>query len=153
MTWKPLDRVMLNTAKTKSAIGFFNNTTLNLGSGAEITIGDTMNDYAIVGLTSLNDTEVLPSGKMLLTLAGYYTVPGEWPRIPGQTTYSWGNDAARIEAVPSKVKITTDKEYTVTALDSTGARKMDVPVVKGSGYIEFVTGPLYDTGWYLIEVK
>jgi hypothetical protein len=39
----------------------------------------------------------------------------------------------------------------VTALDATGAPKKDVPVVKGSGYIEFVTGPLYDTPWYLIE--
>jgi hypothetical protein len=96
---------------------------------------------------------VLPSSSMLLTLAGYFTVPGEWPRVPGQTTWSWGNDAARIEAVPSKVRITTTNDYKVTALDSTGARKMDVPVVKGSGYIEFVTGPAYDTGWYLIEKK
>jgi hypothetical protein len=112
-----------------------------------------MNNYAVVGLTSLTDSEVLPSSSMLLTLAGYFTVPGEWPRVPGQTTWSWGNDAARIEAVPSKVRITTTNDYKVTALDSTGARKMDVPVVKGSGYIEFVTGPAYDTGWYLIEKK
>ena len=34
-----------------------------------------------------------------------------------------------------------------------GARKADVPVVRKDGWIEFVTGPAYDTGWYLIETR
>jgi hypothetical protein len=147
------DRFTLNSPRSKTAIGFFDKVNVALSPDINVYIGDTMNNYATINLTSLNDSEILPSNKMLLTLGGYYTVPGEWPRTPGQNTWSWGTGTPRIEAVPSKVKITTTNDYKVTALDPTGARKMDVPVVKGSGYIEFVTGPLYDTGWYLIEKK
>jgi hypothetical protein len=151
MTWKPLDRIMLNTPMTKTAIGFFKQTTLDLGSGIQVTVGNTMNNYAVVQLSSLTKGAVLPSSKMLLSLSGHFTVPGEYPRAPGSARYSWGTDTPRIEAVPSTVRITTAKNLVVTALDATGARKANVPVVRNGSNIEFVTGPTYDTGWYLLE--
>lgn len=151
ITLKLGDRFTVNTPRTKTAIGFFHNTTINLDSNIEVYIGDTMNNYATINMTSLVDTQNLPSDKMLLTLAGYFNVPGEWPRIPGQTTYSWGTETGRIEAVPAKIKIITNNNYKVTALDVIGARKTNVPVIRKGSSIEFVTGPAYDTGWYLIE--
>ncbi len=145
------DRFTVNAPRTKTAFGFFHNMNVNLGTGIDVFIGNTMNNFAVINLTSLDDTGIIPSSKMLLTLAGYFSVPGEWPRTPGQNTFSWGTDTPRVEAVPAKIKIVTNDTYQVTALDSAGERKSDVPVVKGNGYIEFVTGPTYDTGWYLIE--
>ncbi len=149
--WKPLDRITLDTPRTKSAIGYFRNIDVDLGSGINVHVGNTMNNYAVLSLTSLNDFQVLPSSRMLLTLAGHYAAPGEYPRAPGSPTYSWGDDAHRIEAVPATVRITTTANLIVTALTATGARGANVPVVRNGAYVEFVTGPVYDTGWYLIE--
>ncbi len=140
-----------NASRTRTAVGSFSNTTVSLGNMVDVFVGSTMNNYAVLNLTSLTASDITSTSKMLYTVAGYYTVPGEWPRSPGQNTYSFGTDIPLAEAVPSRVRITTANNYKVTALDSTGARKADVPVVKGSGYVEFVTGPYYDTPWYLIE--
>jgi hypothetical protein len=151
LSFKVGDRFTANASRTKTAVGFFRNESVSLGGGVDVYVGNTMNNYAVLNLTSLTSSDIPSSSKLLYTVAGYYTVPGEWPRSPGQNTYSWGTDTPRVEAVPSKVRISTSNTYKVTALDATGAPKKDVPVVKGSGYIEFVTGPLYDTPWYLIE--
>lgn len=151
MVWKPKDRITVDSPLTKTAIGFFRNTAVDLGSGISVTVGKTMNNYATIQMTSLVKGAALPSSKMLLALTGYFTVPGEYPREPGGKLFSWGDDYPRIEAVPSTVRIATVNKLKVSALDSTGAKRFDVPVVSGSGYAEFVTGPAYDTGWYLIE--
>ena len=149
--WKPLDRITVDSARSKTAIGFFRNVTVPLGSGIEVAVGNTINNYAVLSLISLNDRENLPASRMLFSIAGHFTVPGEYPRTPGSNRYSWGDDAPRIEAVPATVRITTSANLVVTALDATGARKANVPVVRKGGRIEFVTGPAYDTGWYLID--
>jgi hypothetical protein len=149
--WRPQDRFTVDTPRTKMAVGFFTNIGVTLGSGIDVTVGKTMNNYAVVAISSLIDSEALPSSKMLLTLAGYFMVPGEYPRAPGQNTYSWGDDTPRIEAVPATVRMTTASNLKVTALDSAGARATNVPVVRNGAYVEFVTGPAYDTGWYLVE--
>ena len=153
IVWKPQDRITVDSPRTRSAVGYFRNTDVKLGAGVDVTVGETMNNYAVVSLTSLNDAEVLPSKRMLFSIAGYFTVPGEYPRKPGDRRYSWGDDTPRIEAVPATVRISTNADVVVTALDATGARKADVPVVRRDGRIEFVTGPAYDTGWYLIETR
>jgi Beta-galactosidase len=153
IVWKPQDRITVDSPRTRTAIGFFTNEAVALGAGVDVVVGQTMNNYAVLSLTSLNDSEPLPSTRMLFTIAGHYTVPGEFPREPGDRRYSWGNDAPRIEAVPATVRLTTSADLMVTALDATGARKADVPVVRKGGQVEFVTGPAYDTGWYLIEAR
>lgn len=153
IVWKPLDRITVNTPMTKTAIGYFKNTSLDFGSGIEVTVGNTMNNYAVVQMTSLAKGANLPSSKMLLSLTGHFTVPGEYPRPLGSRRYSWGDDYPRIEAVPATVRITTANTLLVSALDSTGAKKFSVPVASRGGVAEFVTGPAYDTGWYLIEVS
>ena len=153
IVWKPQDRITVNSPRTKSAVGYFHNATVELGSGIEVSVGETMNNYAVISLTTLNDAEVLPSERMLLSIAGYFTVPGEYPRKPGGRLYSWGDDAPRIEAVPATVRIATSADVVVTALDATGARRGDVPVVRRAGRVEFVIGPAYDTGWYLVETR
>ncbi len=149
--WKPQDRIVVDTPMTKTAIGLFSRTSADLGGGIRVDVGTTMNNYAVVQLTSLIKDAALPSSKMLLSLSGHFTVPGEYPRSPGQTTFSQGTAEPRIEAVPATVRIPTPKNLVVTALDRTGARKASVPVVRNGDYVEFVTGPLYDTGWYLVE--
>jgi hypothetical protein len=149
--WRPLDRIRVDTPMTKTAIGLFSRTAVDLGGGIRVDVGTTMSNYAVVQLTSLIDKAALPSSKMLLALSGHFTVPGEFPRPPGQNRYSQGTAEPRIEAVPATVRIPTAKNLVVTALDRTGARKADVPVVRNGDFVEFVTGPAYDTGWYLIE--
>jgi len=151
MKWKALDRITVDTPMTKTAIGYFRQTTLDLGSGVQVTVGNTMNNYAVVQLASLTNNAPLPSSRMLLSLTGHFTVPGEYPRAPGSKLYSWGTDYPRIEAIPATVRISTPKSLVVTALDPAGARKLGVPVVRNGEFVEFVTGPSYDTGWYLIE--
>lgn len=151
MNWTIGDRVVIKTPMTKSAIGYFNNSAVDLGSGIQVNIGYTMNRYASIQLTSMINGSALPSGRMLLALAGHWTVPGEYPRLPGATDFSWGTALPRAEAVPATVRIATAKNLVVTALDSTGARKANVPVVRVGSTVEFVTGSVYDTGWYLIE--
>lgn len=153
MVWKGQDRITVNTPMTKTAIGLFRQKSVDLGSGVQVDIGNTMDNYAVVQLSSLAKGAVIPSGKMLLSLTGHWNVPGEYkyPRAPGSGTFSWGDDFPRIEAVPSTVRITTAMNIVVSALDATGARKASVPVVRKGAVVEFVTGPLYDTGWYLIE--
>ncbi|MCO5125064.1 MAG: cellulase family glycosylhydrolase [Rhizobacter sp.] len=153
ITWKPQDRITVDSPRTKSAVGYFRNTDVALGAGVDVSIGETMNNYAVVSLTSLSGAEVLPANRMLFSIAGYFAVPGEYPRKPGDRRYSWGDDTPRIEAVPATVRITTSADVVVTALDATGARRANVPVVRNGGRIEFVTGPAYDTGWYLIETR
>lgn len=153
IVWKPQDRITVDTPRTRSAIGYFRNSDVSLGAGVDVTVGETMNNYAVLSLTSLNDSEALPANRMLFSIAGYFTVPGEFPRKPGDRRYSWGDDTPRIEAVPATVRIATSADVVVTALDATGARKADVPVVRNGDRIEFVTGPAYDTGWYLIETR
>lgn len=150
MVWKGLDRITLNTPRTKTAVGYFSQASIDMGSGFEVVVGTTMNNYAVVQITSLTDS-ALPSSKMLLSLTGYFTVPNEYPRLPGQRTYSQGTAEPRIEAVPATVRIPTIKTLVVSALDRTGAKVQDVPVVQNGLYAEFVTGPAYDSGWYLIE--
>lgn len=151
LKWTTLDRITVDTPRTKTAIGYFRDTDVDLGSGIAVRVGATMNNYAVVQVTTLDDQAVLPSSAMLLALTGHFTVPGEYPRAPGQDTYSWGTGLPRIEAVPAKVRITTPKDLVVWALDPTGARRAAVPVVRVDAALEFVVGPAFDTGWYLIE--
>lgn len=151
ISWRPLDRITVDTPRSKMAIGRFTNDVVRLGSDVVVTVGRTMNNYAVMSLASLNDSEVLPSRRMLFSIAGHFTVQGEYPRKPGDRRFSWGNDVPRIEAVPATVRITTSANLVVTALDATGARKAKVPVTRIGSQLEFVTGPAYDTGWYLIE--
>lgn len=151
LTWKPLDRITVDTPMTKTAIGYFSESDVNLGSGVQVHVGTTMNNYAVIQLTSLNAGAVLPSTSMLLALTGYFTVPGEFPRVPGQNTYSWGNDLPRIESVPATVRITTQLSLAVWALDPSGARRTQVPVVRDGPVVQFSVGPDFNTGWYLIE--
>ncbi len=153
ISWKPMDRITVDSPRTRSAIGFFNDTTVALGAEVEVAVGRTMNNYAVLSLTALDDAASLPSGRMLFTIAGHYAVPGEYPRKPGDRRWSWGDDAPRIEAVPATVRIKTAGDLTVTALDATGARKATLPVVRKGGQVEFVTGPAWDTGWYLVEAR
>ena len=153
ISWKPLDRITVDSPRTKSAVGYFRNVDVSLGSGVDVRVGNSMNNYAVMSLTSLNDNESLPAGRMLFTIAGHFTVPGEYPRNPGDRRYSWGDDTPRIEAVPATVRITTAADLVVWALDATGSRKANVPVARVGNRIEFVTGPAYDTGWYLIESR
>ena len=153
ITWKPLDRMVINSPMTKTVVGLFNKTPIDMGSGIKVNLGSTMSNFAVVQLSSLAKGAALPSQKMLLSLTGYWNVPGEYkyPRAAGSTNFSWGTDVPRIESITSTVRITTPLNLVVTALDATGARKASVPVVRNGADIEFVTGPAYDTGWYLIE--
>jgi ABC-2 type transport system permease protein len=107
LSFKVGDRFTANASRTKTAVGFFRNESVSLGGGVDVYVGNTMNNYAVLNLTSLTSSDIPSSSKLLYTIAGYYTVPGEWSRTPGQNTYSWGTDTPRVEAVPSKVHIST----------------------------------------------
>lgn len=152
--WNPgagdATRFMVDTPRSKFAVGYFDRTSVALGAGIDVQVGHTLNHAAVVTLTSL-DLTPLPSERMLLTVAGHFTEPNEWPRQPGDSDWSWGDDAQVVEAVPALVHVASAGRFQVTALDSTGARAKRVPVVQVAGGFEFVTGPRYDTGWYVIE--
>lgn len=133
----------INTAASKSAVGFFDGKPVKL-DGVTFSISS---DFAAVMATSLDDNPIAKSTKILITACGRSENTGmKWNEAKNSTT-NWGSGPASTECISGAVELPGD--VVVFALDSGGApAKRVVSRLKG-GRTVFDIGPDYSTVWYI----
>ncbi|RJS93926.1 hypothetical protein CW705_00865 [Candidatus Bathyarchaeota archaeon] len=63
----------------------------------------------------------------------------------------WGSSPTLVEGIPVIVKIKTQKEITVWALNNIGERTQKTPISSQGDFKVFRIGPEYETLWYEIS--
>jgi hypothetical protein len=100
-------------------------------------------------------TMVRLGGSVLVTAAGDARNTGmQWKDAARNSVGSrWGTAPTEVEAVSAKVRLdASHSEARVWALDETGRRTREVPVVGKGNAREFVLGGEYRTLWYEVQV-
>jgi hypothetical protein len=150
----------VNTTNTKLFTGFPEGRTIDLGSIA-LEIGNTRLGWATISLVSKNATGFGESGKsasILLTATGLVENKG---MVIDKTSDSkikladWGEGPIYVEGIPANIILNVNPlRIKCYALDPTGNRKEQVPVVSSSeGGSSVNIDPNYKTVWYEIEIN
>ncbi|MCC6064561.1 MAG: hypothetical protein LM576_01130, partial [Thermofilum sp.] len=167
--------IVVNSPRTVAVIGFAGNRTFELGP-VTLAVGSTLlNGFGVVGVTSADGKSIGDSERLLLITLGYAANNGmelreygsgkvvarvrqdgvELREFNGPVTCagSWGSAPTLVEGLRVRVALKVGGSVEVWALDSTGARKVRVPVRYEGGSAVFEVGPEYETLWYEIVVS
>jgi hypothetical protein len=167
--------IIVNTSQCIALIGFCGNRRYDF-SRLVIEPGMTVLDGWGVITLSVMDGENFEGWRRLLLVAAGYTVNSnmrvmEYPsgkilargtsKLSKVNTYdgkitcgrNWGEPSTLTEGVPATIRIQSDRDIEVWALDSRGNRKQSIPVQNDGKYKIFTIGPEYTTIWYEITVK
>jgi hypothetical protein len=167
--------IVVNSPRTVAVIGFAGNRTFELGP-VTLAVGSTLlNGFGVVGVTSVDGKSIGESERLLLITLGYAANNGmelreygsgkvvarvrqdgvELREFNGPVTCagSWGSAPTLVEGLRVRVALKVGGSVEVWALDSTGARKVRVPVRYEGGSAVFEVGPEYETLWYEIVVS
>ncbi len=134
---------IVNTAASKSAVGFFDGEPMCLG-GVAFSISS---EFAAVMATALDDKRIDEAKKILITACGRSENTGMKWNEAKNSTVNWGTAPALTECVEGTVEL--PGEMVVFALDSGGAPAKRVVSRLKDGRTSFAIGPDYSTVWYL----
>lgn len=148
--------VTVNTAKTKSLVGFINNRAQLLGN-VGINVATTTRNWATVSLTAMRgsfaDTNAAASILVVATGSAENTNM-QWKSAAKNSVGSqWGMSPTLVEVIP----VTIDLPYASVRtkawiLNETGQRKSELPVRDNAGKAQLILNGATASLWYEIEV-
>lgn len=165
--------ITINTSRSIAAIGFSGGRSLDFGA-LVIDPGETLLEgWSIITVTVLEGESFESWNRLLLIAAGYVTNTGmrlctyggnvallTWrlndlaevkPLMePVTCGINWGSAPTLVEGVKATLRIKTDREMEVWALDGIGNRVKRVQVSNEGQYKVFSIGPDFQTIWYEI---
>lgn len=160
--------VKVDTPRTKLVYGFQNGRTYYL-SGVTITPGTTLlNGFSAIGVTGLDGDSISEAQRILITALGsqyntnaqFYEYPNTLITFPPSMGINltlrnqWGTSPVNVEGIPATIILPCNYGDTdVWSLDTTGARKTQVPVSNNGGFASFTIDPTYQTLWYEVIVS
>jgi len=165
--------LFVNTSRSKAIVGFCGGGRFGLGDIIIEPEGTLLGKWSVVTITVM-DGEDFKDWKSLLLVAGGYVINTnmkireyESGRIiatgskdlkkievyNGGITCGtdWGSSPTLVEGIPVIVKIKTQKEIAVWALNNIGERMRKIPVSSQGDFKVFRIGPEYETLWYEIS--
>lgn len=148
--------VTVNTAKTKSLIGFINNRALMLGN-VGIKVAATANNWATVSLTaqqgSFIDTNNAASILVVVT-GNVENTNMQWKSAAKNSVGThWGTSPTRVEVIPVTLDLPFASARTKAwVLDETGQRKVEVTVGDKDGKAQLILDGTTASFWYEVEV-
>lgn len=144
----------VNADKSKLATGLLG------GRGADldelrIAMPTSQNNAATFALNSLDGSSVSESRHLLFTAAGRAENTGMgWNAEHNSVGAQWGSGPVRVEGIIAEVQLFTDlPRLRVWALDSTGARRLEIPTTMKDGSLRFSIAPQWQTLWYEIAAE
>jgi hypothetical protein len=148
--------VTINTAKTKSVVGFINGRNFALGN-VTISVAPTKFNWATVSLTLQQGSFTQPAGaaKLLMVLTGNTENTGMMWTDANHTSVgkNWGKSPTIIEVIPATIDLPFPSVNTrVWALDETGQRKTQLNVDDIDGKARIILNGATATLWYEVEV-
>ena len=142
----------INTDRTKAIIGFAKGRAYDLG-GVIIEPGKTIQNWAAISMTALDDAGSLLSGNVLLTATGNSENTGMMFSAD-RTHYTWGSRPVLVEGIQASIVLPVAvTDVRVWALDETGNPKDQVPVIDLGGKSLIKIDSRYKTIWYKIEIR
>jgi hypothetical protein len=118
---------------------------------AEFTFPAFGNNYAALILTSAQDPQIATSRRLLLTIGGKAeNLDMGWNATRTSVGGNWGHGPAQAEGIPATISLSNARIKHVWALDPTGKRIQEIPVVLQGGKATFAIGPEYRTLHYEI---
>jgi hypothetical protein len=152
ITWhKNPGLFLVDTPRSKAAIGFLGNRTTDLGE-LRVTMPQSLSNWATFTLSSNDGSEISRSKSLVLTAAGKAENLGMgWNADRSSVGTEWGRGPTHVEAIVANIQIATDlKNARVWALDVTGKQREAVPSTLRNGVLTFSIGPASKTMWYEI---
>lgn len=149
--------VTINTAKTKSVIGFINDRSFVLGN-VTIAVAPTTFNWATVSL-SLQEgsfTQPAAAARLLMVLTGNVENTNMLWTDATHTSVStnWGKSPTLIEVIPATIDLPFPAANThAWTLDETGQRKTQLSVSDNDGKARIVLNGTTATLWYEVEVS
>ncbi len=149
--------VTVDTAKTKSVIGFINGRSFTLGN-VSIAVAPTTFNWATVSLTLQQGSFTQPAAgaKILMVLTGNVenTNMGWTDATHTSVSNNWGKSPTLIEVIPATIDLPfPSANTTLWTLDETGQRKTQLKVTDKDGKARILLDGLTATLWYEIEVS
>ncbi len=106
-------------------------------------------DFAVVGVSSLNDDPISKSDNMLLCTVGRACNTDAW--FDGEKQVQYGHLPIQIEVIDAEIEIETEvPDLRVWSITTDGFYGGRVPVEYGEGRIRFHVGPHWPSQYYLI---
>ncbi|MBR5738565.1 MAG: hypothetical protein IKY02_01085, partial [Lachnospiraceae bacterium] len=106
-------------------------------------------DFAVVGVSSLNDKPIAHSDNMLLCTVGRASNTDSW--FDGEKQVKYGHLPIQIEVIDAEIEIETDvPDLRVWSITTDGFYGGQVPVEHLDGKIRFHVGPHWPSEYYLI---
>lgn len=134
---------VVNSAASKSAIGFFGNEPMRIG-GLSMNISS---DFAAVMVTALDAKPIERSARILITACGRSENTAMKWNEKHDSLVSWGGAPALTETISGVIELPGD--LVIFALDSGGTPAKRVISESAGDYTRFEIGPDYSTVWYL----
>ncbi len=168
--------ITINTSRSIAAIGFSGGRSLDFGA-LVIDQGETLLEgWSIITITVLEGESFESWSRLLLIAAGYVTNTGMRLRTlegnialltwrlndltdvkplmePVTCGTNWGSAPTLVEGVRATLRVKTDREIEVWALDSIGNRVGRAQVSTEGKYKVFSIGPDFQTIWYEIALS
>jgi hypothetical protein len=102
-------------------------------------------------LTTNDGKPIGEAHRLLLTIIGHEEKAGEvWNATRTSLGDKWGSGPAQAEGIPGTITLVNSAVKHVWALDPTGARVKELPIILSGGKATFTVGPDYQTVWYEI---
>lgn len=144
--------VTVNSDKSKVVAGFVDGRTFKLGD-VTIAPGATLQDWCAISITSMEDSPITRSSRLLVVACGYVENSGtEWLNKDKSALKSWGKAPSIVEGIPATITLPAAAvSIEAWSLDERGQRRLQIPVTpddKGNATISI--GPRWKTLWYEI---
>ena len=148
--------VTVDTAKTKSLVGFINGRQFTLGN-VTVAVAPTYFNWATVSLTLQQGSFLQPNNaaKMLMVLTGdIENTQMDWTDASHTSvSNNWGQSPTLIEVIPATIDLPFPSANTQAwVLDETGQRKVALTVSDNNGKARIVLNGATATLWYEVEV-
>lgn len=148
--------VTIDTAKTKSVVGFINGRSFTLGN-VTIAVAPTRFNWATVSLSLQQGSFTKPTeaAKLLMVLTGNVenTNMGWTDVTHTSVSNNWGKSPTLVEVIPATIDLPFATANTkVWILDETGQRKSVLNVTDNNGKARIVLDGATSSLWYEVEV-
>ncbi|MBN1342686.1 MAG: carbohydrate binding domain-containing protein [Phycisphaerae bacterium] len=140
-------RFLLNTPRSKAAVGFTASSTIQLG---EVTIetGPTRNGFGVITVTSLDGKPIEESKHVLVTTIAHAANTGMvWNEKRTSVENRWGISPPLVEIQPATIKVRCGAT-TAYALDAAGARAKKATVSREGPVLRVGLDPADHAIWY-----
>ncbi len=140
-------RFLLDTPRTKLAVGFIASDRIQLGP-LTLRTGPASRGFGVIALTSLDDKPIAESSHLLATTIAHARNTGMvWNDTRTSVDDNWGTDPVRVEIIPATLQVRC-RARTAFALDATGARSHKASVAREGNALRLALDAKDKAIWY-----